>query len=134
MQILTCKCGFKFSSSGEFRNCEAFATNDGRSGVVCPKCGTNYVDGVEYLFVDSDYIAGVGSNNRLQEMPEKYYGQFRNGGCTDPCDMVAGPCACGAWHKLSEWPDEVRREAMAAIQGRAIADNLNAGIKSGDER
>jgi len=26
----------------------------------------------------------------------------RYNGCTDPCDVYDGPCACGAWHK----PDE----------------------------
>ena len=22
--------------------------------------------------------------------------------CTDPCDVIEGPCVCGAWHNLSE--------------------------------
>jgi hypothetical protein len=44
---MNCKCGFKFSGPGEFRNCEAFITKDGRSGIICPKCGIAYVDGVE---------------------------------------------------------------------------------------
>ena len=44
---MKCKCGFKFSSPGEFRNCEAFIAKDGESGVVCPECGTAYVDGIE---------------------------------------------------------------------------------------
>lgn len=44
---MDCKCGFKFSGPGEFRNCEAFITADGRSGIVCPKCGKAFVDRVE---------------------------------------------------------------------------------------
>lgn len=52
---MKCKCGFKFSGPGEFRNCEAFTIN-GRSGVICPECETNYVDGVEYLFVDESHV------------------------------------------------------------------------------
>ena len=44
---MKCRCGFKFSGSGEFRNCEAFVTVEGRSGVECPKCGKAYVDGKE---------------------------------------------------------------------------------------
>jgi hypothetical protein len=24
-------------------------------------------------------------------------------GCNEPCDMLQGPCACGAWHDLTEW-------------------------------
>ena len=40
---MKCECGFKFSGPGEFRNCEAFVTDKG-SGVICPDCGTSYVD------------------------------------------------------------------------------------------
>jgi hypothetical protein len=39
----TCICGFQFSGSGEFRNCEAFLTAGGESGVICPKCGATYI-------------------------------------------------------------------------------------------
>ena len=46
---MECKCGFKFSGPGEFRNCDAFVTDKGRSGVVCPKCDTAYIDGEEVL-------------------------------------------------------------------------------------
>lgn len=21
----------------------------------------------------------------------------------EPCDMISGPCCCGAWHKISDW-------------------------------
>jgi hypothetical protein len=33
--------------------------------------------------------------------------EFHNGSCA-PCDTAEGPCCCGAWHSLSEWPKEVR--------------------------
>lgn len=26
----------------------------------------------------------------------------------DPCDMLEGPCRCGAWHSLPEWLDGSR--------------------------
>lgn len=26
----------------------------------------------------------------------------RHNACTDACDMIQGPCACGAWHYLDE--------------------------------
>lgn len=26
----------------------------------------------------------------------------RYNACTDPCDMLEGPCACGAWHRRDE--------------------------------
>ena len=44
---MKCKCGFKFSGPGEFRNCEAFVTEKGDSGVICPECGRAYVKGEE---------------------------------------------------------------------------------------
>ena len=44
---MTCECGFKFADPGEFRNCEAFVTTDGMGGIICPKCGKVYVDGLE---------------------------------------------------------------------------------------
>lgn len=28
--------------------------------------------------------------------------------CTEPCDMAEGPCCCGAWHYLEDWPDYLR--------------------------
>ena len=44
---MKCKCGFKFSGPGEFRNCSAFITDKGKSGSICPDCGKKYVDGRE---------------------------------------------------------------------------------------
>ena len=43
---MKCKCGFKFAGPGEFRNCDAFLVN-GKGGVICPECGTKYLDGRE---------------------------------------------------------------------------------------
>lgn len=50
---MNCKCGFKFSGPGEFRNCEAFITKEGKSGVICPKCNKSYVDGIEVILNDN---------------------------------------------------------------------------------
>ena len=47
MDKMKCKCGFEFAGAGEFRNCEAFITNQGEGGVICPKCKTAYVNGEE---------------------------------------------------------------------------------------
>lgn len=46
---MTCLCGFKFSGPGEFRNCAAFITESGESGVTCPKCNKSYVNGEEIV-------------------------------------------------------------------------------------
>ena len=55
---LTCKCGFAFAGPGEFRNCEAFICPDGQSGVTCPECGTNYVNGEEYVLNSEEKTDG----------------------------------------------------------------------------
>jgi hypothetical protein len=36
-------------------------------------------------------------------MPEILIGTIHNGSCPDPCDMLVGPCACGATHHWDEW-------------------------------
>jgi len=46
---MKCICGFEFAKLGEFRNCEAFITKEGKSGVVCPTCNKTYIDGVEII-------------------------------------------------------------------------------------
>lgn len=38
-----CECGFVFSGPGQYRNSEAFVTDAGAGGVVCPKCNTHYL-------------------------------------------------------------------------------------------
>ncbi len=40
--------------------------------------------------------------NNFIPMPKEWIGQYYNA-CTDPCDMLCGPCACGATHHLDEW-------------------------------
>jgi hypothetical protein len=39
--------------------------------------------------------------NDLMGWPE-HWPKYHNA-CNEPCDMISGPCACGAWHKLDEW-------------------------------
>lgn len=40
---MQCQCGFKFAGPGEFRNCNAFVTDKGESGIICPACGRTYI-------------------------------------------------------------------------------------------
>lgn len=53
---MKCECGFKFAGAGEFRNCNAFVTSDGRSGVICPDCGKKYIviDWQLNLFIEKE--------------------------------------------------------------------------------
>lgn len=42
---MKCECGFEFPGPGEYRNCEAFITQGGHSGVICPDCEQAYING-----------------------------------------------------------------------------------------
>lgn len=42
----------------------------------------------------------------LIPMPERL--TITQCGSNDQCDMLQGPCACGAWHNLNDWPEDVR--------------------------
>ena len=66
---MKCKCGFKFSKAGEFRNCDAFITTNGRSGIICPACNRHYVDEIE--------IKITGTTYPKKEIPKKIAKQFK---------------------------------------------------------
>jgi hypothetical protein len=49
-----CDCGWKFANAGEFRSSEAFTTNTGESGVICPDCGKHYIGDQLVIFEDNE--------------------------------------------------------------------------------
>lgn len=58
---MTCKCGFKFSEPGEYRNCDAFIDGNGQSGVICPDCGKAYINGVEVTIGNGNITKNSGN-------------------------------------------------------------------------
>ena len=48
------------------------------------------------------------------DMPDEMRGRFHNGKCPEACDMVDGPCACGATHKVKEWLGKLVKDLTAA--------------------
>lgn len=42
------------------------------------------------------------------DMSADMRGRFHNA-CTDSCDMIDGPCACGAWHNAKEWIEKLSK-------------------------
>jgi hypothetical protein len=32
--------------------------------------------------------------------------------CNEKCDMLIGPCACGAWHQPDDWTDILNRHNL----------------------
>ena len=63
--------------------------------------------------------------NKIIPMPEELIGKFFNA-CTEPCDIINGPCACGAWHDIEDW---VRR----LINGVKKVQQLQAELQTKDE-
>lgn len=56
------------------------------------------------MLVENEQKLRPRDGNGLVAMPEKFIGEFSNA-CTDPCDMIIGPCACGASHHIRDWPE-----------------------------
>lgn len=46
--------------------------------------------------------------NGLLGWPDEWTERHYNA-CTEPCDMLIGPCACGAWHTPDCWSFELYR-------------------------
>ena len=71
------------------------------------------------LTVDRNGDQHFNSENGLASMPEEHIGRFRNGRHNpDPCDMLSGPCACGAWHRQEEWPNEIQMAVFGSISDK----------------
>ena len=48
--------------------------------------------------------------------PDSWIDRHHNA-CNEPCDMLVGPCACGAWHyETEEWIKETLKRHNAVIQ------------------
>lgn len=60
-----------------------------------------YLDNWEANFGDKPNAAAPGD---MVPMPE---GRVRYNGSGTPCDMLKGPCSCGAWHTGDE-PTEAK--------------------------
>lgn len=52
------------------------------------------------LFIMPPYRTVYGDNTCI--LYPEHWGPYYNG-CNDACDMIQGPCACGATHSLTEW-------------------------------
>ena len=53
--------------------------------------------------------------NGLVSWPDDWTDQHHNG-CNDACDMLVGPCVCGAWHSADdEWVKELLKKHHAEI-------------------
>jgi hypothetical protein len=56
------------------------------------------------------------SENGLVPWPREWTDYHYNA-CNEPCDMLVGPCACGAWHQETEaWVREILARHNTAIQ------------------
>lgn len=46
--------------------------------------------------------------NGLLDWPDEWTERVYNA-CNEPCDVLIGPCACGAWHHLEDWVELLNR-------------------------
>ena len=53
--------------------------------------------------LDDEAAAHIRLFGGVPNLPEELIGEFYNGSCPDACDMIIGPCACGATHHLRDW-------------------------------
>lgn len=54
--------------------------------------------------------------NGMVAWPDGWLEHRHFNACNEPCDMLAGPCSCGAWHCESEpWVQEVLQKYNAEI-------------------
>lgn len=61
-----------------------------------------------FTSIDSlaDAVGSVAFSNGLVPFPTTE--PSHHNACNDPCDMLVGPCACGAWHSVEEqWVRDV---------------------------
>jgi len=106
----TALCGFWAAFNGGRR---AYITKD-TTKVTCKTC-LKIMGGKRFL--PNKYQNHYNPKNKMASMPEEYLGQFYNG-CIDPCDMLAGPCACGATHHQEEWPAKIQIEVFGSVSAK----------------
>jgi len=58
------------------------------------------------IFELKGWLINMKSPGSMIKMPDSI--DIRNAS-TERCDAASGPCSCGAWHKLSDWPKEVQK-------------------------
>ncbi len=61
-----------------------------------------------YAYIKTELADAQETIKRLRgkaefSMPDDMRERFHNGQYPDACDMIDGPCACGAWHNVKEW-------------------------------
>jgi hypothetical protein len=58
----------------------------------------------------------VNQQSGLLPWPDDWL-DYRYNACNEPCDMLIGPCACGAFHKAEEeWIQKKLRDHNAVIE------------------
>lgn len=72
-----------------------------------------------YRFVDY--------HNDIFTYPE-HWPPYYNGGIL--CDMLQGPCACGATHSLTEWAIGTKSKRPRRLAERSTLDETRQGIQS----
>ncbi len=49
------------------------------------------------------------------DMPEEinlYNGRWER------CDIAQGPCCCGAWHRILDWPEDIQEQIKEKLKNQ----------------
>lgn len=82
--------------------------------------------------IEKELAEAKESIKRLQgkaefDMPVNMQGKHFNAG-VDSCDMIDGPCACGAWHNAKEWIEKLNIKLDFAKKENQAFGNVLAVI------
>lgn len=78
-------------------------------------------------------ILYLNPRSELLAWPRDWQFRYRNGG--EECDVLVGPCSCGAWHHAEEWsdhPDNILSQGFdmtRRINGVPVLELYNAEIR-----
>jgi len=97
MEGTVAKCGYQKGEHYGKPCSKRCLTPDQHKTLECDTCELRPIEGV---------CKNCNKRNGLISMPKKYQGKFHNA-CTDACDMIIGPCACGAWHHIEDWKGKI---------------------------
>lgn len=84
------------------------------------------------LDAEKDWVKHLRKKSEF-DMPDEMRGHFHNGQCPDACDMIDGPCACGAWHSAKEWIGKLNRQLQTELDSAKEEANISKRMNKIDE-
>jgi len=88
------------------------------------------IDVDAFIKIEKELVEAKETIKHLREkaefdMPVDMQGKHFNA-CNDSCDMIDGPCACGAWHSAKEWIEKLSKKLNTAKEENQSFGNVLA--------